>query len=159
MMCCKKCPFHPITGTARQRCSKPLCNHWRQECASGYCAANVGCRCFLDYYVIEHLYRQDRLAEELVVHSLRTALLGRDRALLLSLFQAASERIRLQLWNWLEAFEPRSLWLLNPIFSAVGLVPLDSLTGVGSRRNDYIDAIRANPYSGGLYRSAQMSEL
>jgi len=121
------------------------------------CAANIGSRCFQDYYVIERLYQQDPLAEELVQHSLKTALTGRDRALLLSLFHAASDRIRLQLWHWLEIYEPRSLWLLNPVFTAVGLLPLDSMIGIGSRRAQYIDAIMANPYSGGRYRPVMMS--
>jgi hypothetical protein len=121
------------------------------------CAANIGSRCFQDYYVIERLYQQDPLAEELVQYSLKTALTGRDRALLLSLFQAASDRIRLQLWHWLEIYEPRSLWLLNPIFTAVGLMPLDSMVGIGSRRAQYIGAIMANPYSGGRYRPILMS--
>lgn len=120
MMCCRKCPFNPVSGSAEQRCHRPLCSSQRHDCDTGFCAANIGSRCFQDYYVIERLYQQDTLAEELVQHSLKTALTGRDRALLLSLFQAASERIRLQLWHWLEIYEPRSLWLLNPIFAAVG---------------------------------------
>jgi len=154
-MCCKKCPFNPISGSEQQRCHQALCNNWRHNCADGYCAANIGSRCFLDYYVISRLYQQDPLAEALVHHTLKTALIGRDRALLLSLFHAASESIRLQLWHWLELYEPRSLWLLNPIFAAVGLAPLDSLTGMGSRREKYFGAIMENPYSGRLYRSAQ----
>ncbi len=157
MMCCRKCPFNPVSGSAGQRCRQPLCSSQRPECCSGLCAANIGSRCFQDYYVIERLYQQDPLAEELVQYSLKTALTGRDRALLLSLFQAASDRIRLQLWHWLEIYEPRSLWLLNPIFTAVGLMPLDSMVGIGSRRAQYIGAIMANPYSGGRYRPILMS--
>ncbi len=156
MMCCRKCPFNPVSGSAEQRCHRPLCSSQRHDCDTGFCAANIGSRCFQDYYVIERLYQQDTLAEELVQHSLKTALTGRDRALLLSLFQAASERIRLQLWHWLEIYEPRSLWLLNPIFAAVGLIPLDTMTGVGSRRAQYIGAIMANPYSGSRYRHVSM---
>lgn len=152
MMCCQKCPFNPVSGSAEQRCRQPICSSQRHDCGSGICAANIGSRCFQDYYVIERLYQQDPLAEELVHHSLKTALTGRDRALLLSLFQAASDRIRLQLWHWLEIYEPRSLWLLNPIFAAVGLLPLDTMIGVGSRREQYIGAIMANPYSGSRYR-------
>lgn len=155
MMCCKKCPFNPVTGTAKERCRQALCNSWRSSCADGYCAANIGSRCFLDYYVINRLYQQDKLAEELVHHSLKTAIVGRDRALLLSLFHAASDHVKLQLWRWLEIYEPRSLWLLNPIFTSLGLSPLDSMTGMGSRREKYLGAIMANPYSGRLYRSAQ----
>jgi len=156
MMCCKKCPFNPITGSEQQRCRQALCNSWRQSCNDGYCAANIGSRCFLDYYVINRLYQQDPLAETLVQYSLRTALIGRDRALLLSLFHAASDLIKLKLWRWLELYEPRSLWLLNPVFAAVGLAPLDSLIGMGSRRDKYLSAIMKNPYSGRLYRSTQV---
>ena len=155
MMCCRKCPFNPETGSEKQRCRQALCRSWRQGCSDGCCAANIGSRCFLDYYVINRLYQQDPLAEALVQHSFKTALIGRDRALLLSLFQAASDSVRLQLWHWLELYEPRSLWLLNPIFAAVGLAPLDSLVGMGSRREKYLGAIMTNPYSGRLYRSAQ----
>lgn len=154
MMCCKKCPFHPVTGNASERCSRPVCQGDGRNCTTGFCARNIGSRCHLDYYVINRLYQRDPLAETLAVHTLKTSLLGRDRALLLSLFHAASEDIRTQLWNWLEDFEPRSLWLLNPVFSAVGLTPLDSFVGVGSRRGTYLNAIIANPYSGGLYQHA-----
>ncbi|HAE39268.1 MAG TPA: hypothetical protein DCG57_11610 [Candidatus Riflebacteria bacterium] len=155
MMCCKKCPFNPISGSAEERCRQALCGSIRSGCADGFCAANIGSRCYQDYYVVNRLYQQDPLAESLVQHTLKTAIVGRDRALLLSLFHAASDNIRLQLWRWLEVYEPRSLWLLNPIFASVGLTPLDSMIGMGSRRAKYLDAIMENPYSGRLYKSAQ----
>lgn len=154
MMCCNECPFNPINGSAAERCPRPFCSHSSQRCDTGYCARNLGNRCFLDFYVINHLYQGDELAQKLVFFSLKSALLGRDRALILSIFHAAGEALRLQLWRWLEAYEPRSLWLLNPIFSAMGLTPLDSFAGIGSRRARYLDAIIANPYSGSLYQQA-----
>jgi hypothetical protein len=157
MMCCKNCPFNPVTGTESVQCDRPLCSGQKDDCEDGYCAANLGSRCFLDYYVISRLYQQDSLAEELAQHSLKAALIGRDRALLLSLFHAASDRVRRQLWQWLELREPRSLWLLNPIFASVGLVPLDTMIGMGSRRDDYLAAIMSNPYSGRLYQNVQMT--
>lgn len=152
MMCCNECPFNPITGSAKERCPRPVCSASDKRCNSGFCARNLGARCFLDYYVIQHLYQSDPLAESLVFHSLKSALAGRDRALLLSLFHAATDRVRLQLWRWLEAYEPRSLWLLNPVFCAAGLSPLDSFKGMGSHHESYLGAILANPYSGGLYQ-------
>lgn len=153
-MCCNECPFNPATGCAVERCKRPVCAAADQGCGTGFCARNLGNRCHLDYYVISHLYQQDKLAESLVLYSLKSALIGRDRALLLSLFHAASEKLRTRLWRWLEIYEPRSLWLLNPVFSAVGLAPLDSFIGVGSQREKYLNAIVANPYSGGLYHRA-----
>lgn len=157
MMCCNKCPFHPILGNTEERCTKPLCNSDYRNCNTGFCAKNIGCRCFQDHYVINRLFHRDSIAEELVQYTLKTALMGRDRALLLSLFQAANNKTRMKLWRWLEIYEPRSIWLLNPIFSAVGLLPLDSFIGVGSRRKKYIAAIIANPYSGTHYRPMQYS--
>ncbi len=157
MMCCNECPFNPVTGNAAQRCQRPVCSPAEQRCKTGFCAQNLGSRCFLDLYVTSRLFLGDALAEKLVFYSLKSALFGRDRALILSIFHAASETLRLQLWRWLEIYEPRSLWLLNPVFTAVGLTPLDSFTGVGSRREKYINAIVANPCSGGLYQHASLA--
>ncbi len=154
MMCCNECPFHPVSGSTSERCQKPVCSPTGRRCNTGFCARNMGSRCLVDYYVINRLYQGDELAERLVFFSLKSALLGRDRALVLSIFHAAGEKMRLQLWRWLEVYEPRSLWLLNPVFAAVGLSPLDSFVGVGSRREKYLNAIVANPYSGSLYRHA-----
>jgi len=108
----------------------------------------------LDYYVINRLYQNDELAQKLVFESLRSALIGRDRALILSIFHAADDHLRLQLWQWLEAFEPRSLWLLNPVFAAAGLPALDSFMNIGSHRARYLDAIISNPYIGRVYQHA-----
>lgn len=150
MMCCNECPFHPILGSASTRCNRPLCARSGKKCRDGFCAANLGSRCFLDHYVVNKLYQADELAESLARYTLKSALSGRDRPLLMSLFHAATDQFRLKLWRWLEIYEPRSLWLLNPIFSAVGLPPLNSFGGMGSRRSKYLVAILSNPYSGGM---------
>lgn len=151
MMCCIKCPFHPITGTESKRCSTPICNHSAHK--NGVCSENLGQRCFLDEYVVQRLYQSDQLAVKLAFHSLKTALIGRDRALLLSLFHAACEDLRIEFWEWLEEYEPRSLWLLNPIFTSIGLTSLNSFSGVLNNRDAYLDAIVSNPYVGPGYRS------
>lgn len=151
-MCCNNCPFNPANCTNAPKCDNPICNKSSNHCSENYCAQNIGNRCFMDYYVIEHLYQQDELAEGLAMETLRTALTGRDRALLLSLFQAASEELRLKMWNWLEENESRSLWMLNPIFSANGLAQLTTFAGTGSRRPQYVNAIIANQYSGNYHR-------
>lgn len=153
MMCCNSCPFNPANETSAPKCDNPICKECNQHCKESYCAKNIGTRCFMDYYVIDHLYQGDELAEGLALETLRTALIGRDRALLLSLFQAASDELRLQLWNWLEENEPRSLWLLNPIFAANGLTELSSLVGTGSKRNKYMDAILSSQYFGMNYKT------
>ena len=44
--------------------------------------------------------------------------------------------------------------MLNPIFVANGLPELTNFAGTGSRRNQYLDAIIANEYSGRYYKSA-----
>lgn len=158
MMCCNECPFHPVLGSALQRCHRPLCSTKGsgEKCRDGFCAANLGSRCLLDHYVVNKLYQGDELAESLAVHTLKTALTGRDRPLLMSLFHAASEQFRLKLWRWLEVYEPRSLWLLNPVFSAVGLPPLNSFGSMGSRRHKYLNAILANPYGGRMLSTCRM---
>ncbi len=148
MMCCNQCPFHPVFGSASERCDRPLCRPTGKRCLDGFCAGNIGSRCFLDYYVINRLYQHDELAESLIKYTLKTAITGRDRALLMSLFHGASDDNRIKLWRWLEVHEPRSLWLLNPVFASVGLEPLNSFGGMGSRRGDYLQAIIGNPYSG-----------
>lgn len=150
MMCCNECPFNPITGSAAEKCQRPLCSHADHRCKTGYCASNLGNRCFLDIYVINRLSKGDQLAEKLVFTSLKSALRGRDRALILSIFHAAAESLRLKLWRWLEVYEPRSLWLLNPIFAASGLAPLDSFVGADKHREKYLDAIVTGPCSGAL---------
>ena len=153
MMCCNNCPFNPANKTSAPKCDNPICKKTNSHCSENYCAKNIGTRCFMDYYVIDNLYRQDELAEGLALESLRTALIGRDRALLISLFQAASQELRIKMWNWLEENEPRSLWILNPIFSAYGLAELDSITSASQNiRSKYMDAIISNPYSGRYYK-------
>lgn len=154
MMCCNECPFNPTIGSNAEKCPHTVCSPLADRCKTGFCAASIGSRCFMDFYVVSRLYHGDELAEKLALPSLKSALLGRDRALVLSIFQAAGEQLRQKLWHWLEVFEPRSLWLLNPIFAAAGLRPLDSFTGIGSRQEKYLHAIICNPYSGGLHRNA-----
>ena len=107
----------------------------------------------MDYYVIEHLYQGDELAEGLALESLKTSLLGRDRALLLSIFQAAREELRIRMWNWLEENEPRSLWLLNPIFIASGLAQLNSFSGIGRMQKKYMEAIISNQYCASNFKA------
>jgi hypothetical protein len=119
-----------------------------EKCRDGFCGENIGGRCFMDHYVINRLYQNDPLAESLACYTLKTALVGRDRPLLMSLFHAAGDNLRRRLWCWLEIYEPRSLWLLNPVFSAAGLVPLDSFGSIGSRREKYLGAILENHYGG-----------
>lgn len=153
MMCCNNCPFNPNKDNCLPKCDNPICKSQHQG-NDELCARNLGNRCFMDYYVIDHLFQEDELAEGLAMESLQTALIGRDRALLLSLFQAASDELRMKMWSWLEENEPRSLWMLNPIFVANGLPELTNFAGTGSRRNQYLDAIIANEYSGRYYKSA-----
>ena len=57
------------------------------------------------------------------------------------------------MWNWLEENEPRSLWLLNPIFAASGLEKLDKITSANKGlQTKYVDAIVSNQYSGRYYK-------
>lgn len=149
MMCCNECPFHPVFGNSSVKCDRPLCRSTGKKCPDGFCATNIGSRCMLDHYVIEKLYQNDELAVSLAPFTLRTALIGRDRALLISLFHAAGDKLRSQFWRWLEVYEPRSLWLLNPVFTAAGLAPLNSFGSSDGSRSEYLSAILANPYGGG----------
>ncbi len=153
MMCCNNCPFNPSNSTNAPKCDNPICKNTSNHCSESFCAKNIGTRCFMDYYVIDKLYQEDELAEGLAFETLRTALIGRDRALLISLFQGARQELRLKMWNWLEENEPRSLWILNPIFSACGLEELNSITSASPRiRSKYLDAIVSNPYCGRYYK-------
>ncbi len=153
MMCCNSCPFNPANNTDAPKCDNPICKNTCNHCSESFCAKNIGTRCFMDYYVIENLYREDELAEGLALESLRTALIGRDRALLISLFQAASKELRIKMWNWLEENEPRSLWMLNPIFAASGLEELNNFTSASKGlENKYVEAIVSNQYSGRYFK-------
>ena len=158
MMCCNNCPFNPANNTNAPKCDNPICKKTESHCSENFCAKNIGSRCFMDYYVIDNLYRQDELAEGLAMESLRTALIGRDRALLISLFQAAQQELRIKMWNWLEENEPRSLWMLNPIFAASGLNELNSFTQTNSGTcSKYLEAIVSNQYSGRYYKQSYNS--
>jgi len=148
MMCCNECPFNPVFGSSSIKCRRPLCRKTGKKCSDGFCAAHIGSRCLLDHYVIDKLYQNDELAVFLAPFTLKTALLGRDRALLLSLFHAAGDKLRSRFWRWLEVYEPRSLWLLNPVFAAAGLAPLNSFGTTGGCRSEYLAAILSNPYGG-----------
>ncbi len=153
MMCCNSCPFNPANNTNAPKCDNPICKNTDNHCSESFCAKNIGTRCFMDYYVIDNLYREDELAEGLALETLRTALIGRDRALLISLFQAASQELRIKMWNWLEENEPRSLWMLNPIFAACGLQELSNIGVVSDEiQAKYVDAIISNQYSGRYYK-------
>ncbi len=155
MMCCNNCPFNPANNTNAPKCDNPICKKTESHCSENFCAKNIGSRCFMDYYVIDNLYRQDELAEGLAMESLRTALIGRDRALLISLFQAAQQELRIKMWNWLEENEPRSLWMLNPIFAASGLNELNTFTQTNSQTcSKYLEAIVSNQYSGRYYKQS-----
>ena len=158
MMCCNNCPFNPANNTNAPKCDNPICKKTESHCSENFCAKNIGSRCFMDYYAIDNLYRQDELAEGLAMESLRTALIGRDRALLISLFQAAQQELRIKMWNWLEENEPRSLWMLNPIFAASGLNELNTFTQTNSRTcSKYLEAIVSNQYSGRYYKQSYNS--
>ncbi len=147
MMCCNECPFNPVTGYAEERCRRPICRQSETRCKSGFCASQVGGRCLLDFYVVRKLYHGDHLAEKLVFASLKSAILGRDRSLVLAIFQSARETLQPLLWRWLEVYEPRSLWLLNPVFSSAGLSPLDTFNDLEPKREKYLKAIMHNPCS------------
>ncbi len=142
MMCCNKCPFHPVSGTAEERCKNPSCklsaeaNH---DC-SQTCPQELGIRCFLDYYVINNLNHCE-LAKDLALHTLKTALIGRDRPLLMALFYVSDRLVQEKLWSWLNNNVPRSLWLLNPVFAASGLPTLESFDESPVVRNKYLSAL------------------
>ena len=152
MMCCNNCPFNPENCKDFPKCDNPVCKEPNNSCSENTCLHNFGKRCFMDYYVIDHLAQQDELAEGLALETLRTALIGRDRFLLLSLFQTASEELRMKMWSWLEENETRSLWLLNPIFSANGLPLLNSLFTGKNKQNKYMNAIISNQNIGNFQR-------
>jgi hypothetical protein len=159
MMCCNSCPFHPILGNQKEKCQTPVCNANQKNCSEGFCAKNIPSRCFQDSYVIRMLYRQDKLAISLAIHSFRTAVLSNDRGLILALFHAAPEELKRKFWSWLKEFEPKSLWLLNPIFKSIGLLPVSSLNDMGSRQEIYLNAIIRNPYSGQRYGNHQKYQI
>ena len=127
MMCCNECPFNPKTGKAKEKCSKPVCKCSSERKKDTFCARSIGTRCFMDYYVLNNLSKGDKLAKELAVHTIQSALIGRDRALLIALFYVAPTKLRSLLWKWLGNNESRSLWMLNPIFNSQGLKELENL--------------------------------
>ncbi|HNW33729.1 MAG TPA: hypothetical protein PKM25_02275 [Candidatus Ozemobacteraceae bacterium] len=148
MMCCNECPFHPTLGSALERCSSPVCSSAGHACRDGFCALSVRERCFQDRFVITRLYQEHPLAIKLAEHTFDTACLRRDRSLLLSLLHAATHELRQKLWKRLHGFQPRILWMLNPVFAAAGLSPVPSLTGLGAREEQYRKALFDNPYAG-----------
>lgn len=151
MICCFSCPFYPTKSLQINRCPGPICKIKNNE--PHECTKLSVTRCFLDHYVINKLYQNDPLAEQLAPITLKKALIGRDRAMLLSLFHAANHSLKLELFAFLENYEPRSLWLLNPIFSAAGLLPINSFASASSQRQQYLNAIVSNPYSSSRYES------
>lgn len=156
MMCCNNCPFNPKNCNKVPKCDNPICKNSDNNCYKSFCAKNIGTRCFMDYYVIDHLFQRDELAESLVFESLKTALIRRDRALLLSLFQAANNEIKIKMWNWLEENESRSLWMLNPIFAANGLAELTSFSNTGNKKSKYLEAVLSNKYNGRYFKTAYL---
>ncbi|OQA06314.1 MAG: hypothetical protein BWY66_01932 [bacterium ADurb.Bin374] len=148
MMCCNECPFHPTLGNAVERCPNPICSASGHQCRDGYCALTVRERCFQDQFVISRLYQEHPLAIRLAEHTFETACLRRDRPLLLALLHAATPELRRTFWKRLHDFQPRILWMLNPVFAAAGLSPVPSLQGLGPREEAYMEALYANPYAG-----------
>jgi len=146
MMCCQKCPLHPVRGNAAERCSHPACD--QLDPAEHNCKKIPVWRCFLDVYTVNMLYRNDINAIRPAPEVFRKALHNRDRAMLLALFQAAGQQLRIKFWQHLEKFESRSIWLLNPIFAAAGLQPIESFASIGQRRNEYLNALSACHYAG-----------
>ncbi|MEW6708380.1 MAG: hypothetical protein AB1403_01030 [Candidatus Riflebacteria bacterium] len=146
MMCCHKCPLHPVLGNAPERCSHPACD--QLDLSEHNCKKIPAWRCFLDVYTAKMLYRNDINAIRLAPEVFRKALQNRDRAMLLALFHAAGQKLRIEFWQHLEKFEPRSIWLLNPIFAAAGLQPIESFASMGQRRNEYLNALSASHYAG-----------
>lgn len=151
MVCCQQCPFHPKAGFASERCQAPLCALPLNS--QHLCIKMSVTRCFYDIYVVNRLYQNDQLARQLALTVLKKAVKNRDRALTLALFHAADAKMRNVFWQWLENTEPRSLWLLNPIFAAAGLLPLGSFAALGTRKGQYLSALSANPYSGNRYQA------
>ena len=151
MICCHSCPFHPVNGFAKRRCRLVLCRVKTQQ--NHQCIKMPVTRCFFDLYVIRYLYQKDFLAESLAETVFKKALHTRDRALLLALFHAADSEIRERFWQWFEQSEPRSLWLLNPVFAGAGLLPIASFADLGTRRDLYFQALSSNPYSGKSYQT------
>jgi hypothetical protein len=113
----------------------------------------------MDKYVINRLYQKDALAQKLAPCVLQKAILGRDRPVILALFHAASEHLRLQFWQTLKNYEPRSIWLLNPVFTAAGLLPLASFSQFSDRQNHYLNALLSNPYVGRTYEAVCQSSI
>lgn|GEM_PF-1023592 len=148
MMCCNECPFHPTLGSDIERCFSPVCSSAGHACRDGFCALSVRERCFQDRFVITRLYQEHPLAIKLAEHTFETACLRRDRPLLLSLLHAATHELRQKLWKRLHDFQPRILWMLNPVFAAAGLSPVPSLSGLGPREEHYRKALFDNPYAG-----------
>lgn len=155
MICCKNCPFHPIEGFAKERCHQPICRVPLK--GPHLCIKLPITRCFYDQYVVSHLYQNDPLAKQLAPNLLEKAIKSRDRALVLALFHAADQATLNIFWNWLEENEPRSLWLLNPIFHAAGLVPLTAFSTVGSRKSEYLSALVANSQTAEAYQPSYRS--
>jgi hypothetical protein len=147
-MCCNKCPFHPTKGTIKDVCSTPLCG---KDCEESGCSKSVLSRCNQDYFVIQRLYQRNPVAIKLAFETFKTSLKSGDRGLLLSLFHAAPEYLRKRFYDHLVDFEPKSIWLLNPVFKALGLLPIENTFEMGTRSEKYLQAIVENPYSGNRY--------
>jgi hypothetical protein len=157
MMCCNKCPFHPTLGTEKERCHSASCElpaNMSNGCTKTSCPQDLGMRCFLDYFVINNLHCSE-LARKLVLHTLKTALIGRDRPLLMALFYAADRLTQEKMWSWLNCNIPRSLWLLNPVFEASGLPSLERFDEAPRVKNKYIHALASYQEESSLRRYVQ----
>lgn len=155
MLCCKTCPFNPKNTTSWHYCKNPECKD--EQTSEHKCTRLPYARCYLDTYVINRLYQKDELAIKLAGLCVKKAVLGRDRAILLCVFQAAPENLRESLWQILIDTEPRSIWLLNPIFQAAGLMPLKEFSLFSNLKHAYYSALKQNPYSGAFYKAVSVN--
>ncbi len=149
MYCCNQCPLNPLNTLSKVCCPQPECHLVPNF--DHQCNRLPFTRCYMDKYVANRLYQKDALAQKLAPLVLQKAILGRDRPVVLALFHAASRNLRLQFWEALKNYEPRSIWLLNPVFTAAGLLPLESFSQFSDRQNHYLNALLSNPYVGGTY--------
>lgn len=134
MFFCNECPFEGISPSNLGSAGCKFMHGHNQP-------PSPHRRCHADMYVIKNLSNNDPIAANLFENTFKSALQTRDRSLLTSLFRSANKHLKQKLWALLKENEPRSLWLLNPIFSAQGLDELTSINDAKESQNSYIDAI------------------
>lgn len=112
---------------------------------------NIPNRCKLDLYVVKYLSEGNPVTINLAQKTIMKSLQNKDRELLIAILFNASESILQLLWQILKNNEARSLTLLNPLLTAIGLAPISNIKLTKNSIQFYMNAIKNSPVFGNIH--------